>query len=61
MAFQKIYSYEKPVLMPATLVEPTAKKPVSRTRYIVLYPNTVMLFEIKGAGRLRKARTIATF
>lgn len=47
--------------MPATLVEPIAKKPVSRPKYIVLYPNTVMLFEIKEAGRLRKAHTIFTF
>ncbi|PKU44270.1 hypothetical protein llap_5430 [Limosa lapponica baueri] len=52
MAFQKSYSFEKPVLMPATLVESTTTKPVSRPKYLVLYPNTGMLLEINRTGKM---------
>lgn len=61
MAFQRSCSCEKPVLMAATPVQPIVKKAVSWPKYIVLCPDTVMIFEIKGAGRLRKAHTISTF
>lgn len=57
MVFHISYAGEKPVPVPDAqkLQKVELQKPLSRPKCFVLYPNTAILFEIQGAGRLMES------